>query len=236
MSDEEGFFGEAEFRQVLTHLPAYLQDYVLFAYLTGWRAGECASVRWEDVDDDTIHLRAEESKNRIARQVPIIGELAELMERRRAARVVTTSSGSAMLADLIFHCEGQPIGDYRKSWATACVKVGLGRSVCRHCEQPVAIRKCEKCNTDDVRYEGRVFHDLRRTAVRNMVRAGVSQNVAMQISGHKTRSIFDRYNITSQADLQDAMKKNAGLPERPGTAAAHGHHQGRLEEGRAVLS
>jgi integrase len=175
----QGFFADYEFRAVVENLPEYLKDFARFGYLTGWRRGEIASLEWRDVDGDVIRLRGENAKNGESRSITLDGELAEVMEQRKAARQVKTDSG-VMLADLVFHNGGNAIVDFRKAWATACKMAGCA---------------------------GKLFHDFRRTAVRNMVRAGVPERVAMTISGHKTRSIFDRYNIVSERDLRDAMQK-----------------------------
>ncbi len=81
--------------------------------------------------------------------------------------------------------------------ATACLEAGLYR--------------VDGTNEDGTerRVPTRLFHDLRRSGVRNMVRAGVRERVAMEVSGHKTRAVFDRYNITSEDDLRDAMKRTS---------------------------
>ncbi len=179
----QGFFTEQEFRTLLEHLPEPLKDFVLFAYLTGWRKGELASLRWEDVDGDVIHLRSENSKNREGRTVPLVGELAELMERRKAARRVVRKKWPVLLSEFVFHRNGKRIYSIRNAWATAC----------------------EFANVP-----GRLFHDLRRCAVRNMVRAGVPTDVARSISGHKTASIFSRYNIVAEDQKRDALERTQG--------------------------
>lgn len=172
-----GFFTEPEVRRVMANLPAELADFTLFAWLTGMRKGEIASLRWEDFDGDCIRLRAEDAKNGTARLIPIEGELVELIERRKSMRPFK-SKDVAMMSSLIFHRAGEPIREFRKSWTTACRLSGVQR----------------------------VFHDLRRSACRNMVAAGVAQVTAMQLSGHKTDSMFRRYAIVAENDMRAALR------------------------------
>jgi len=117
-----------------------------FGFLTGWRKGSIESLRWSDVGDGVIYLQAKNSKGRKAETMPLEGELGAIIERRRSAQVLEDGNGTNRLAEFVFHRDGQPIGDFRKAWATA--------------------RK--KANVDH-----KLFHDLRRTASRNMIVAGV---------------------------------------------------------------
>jgi len=72
------------------------------------------------------------------------------------------------------------MGDFRKAWHNACVASGLGRF--------------EKPDTGEAYYICLIAHDLRTSAGRNMIKAGIPEKVAMGLSGHKTRSVFDRYH------------------------------------------
>jgi integrase len=166
----KGFVRRADLDRIIANLPEYLADPTLFAFLSSWRRGEILSITWPDVDSDTIRLRAEHSKEGEARSLALEGELAELIHRRRACQY----------GPLVFHHDGHPITDMRKSWTKACRMAGV---------------------------PDRLFHDLRRSGVRDMIRAGMPPHVAMSISGHKTDSMLRRYAIISEADQRAALRR-----------------------------
>src|SRR5207244_3992031 len=78
---------------------------------------------------------------------------------------------------------GKPVRDFRDAWYAVCVGCSVGKMVCKQCEGPAKDGACLNCKSKKLRYSGLTLHDLRRTAVRNMVRAGIPEKVAMEISG-----------------------------------------------------
>jgi integrase len=187
----QGFFEPEQYRAVLAHLPDSLRSVVTFAYLTGWRTrSEVLPLEWRNVDLKTrvVRLDATSTKNGEARELPY-GDVPDLVALFDARRTETTKieQSQGKIIRSVFHRAGKPIRNFRAAWQSACKAAGC---------------------------PGRIPHDLRRTAVRNLDQAGVSQTVAMQITGHKTASVYRRYRIVSTHDLRQALSKLTSVGAR----------------------
>lgn len=172
------YYEHHEYQALKNALPQYLRPVVTMAYYTGMRKGEMLNLKWSQVNLVEGRITLPPADTKNMESRMIYME-GELLETIKTQKEIRSS---------IFHVcewvflgkEGRKISNYKVDWKRACKEAGL---------------------------VGKTLHDFRRTAVRNMVRAGVPERVAMMISGHKTRSIFDRYNIVNETDLKLAAKK-----------------------------
>jgi len=174
-----GFFEYGEFVKVRDLLPADVQPLIEFIYITGWRwHSEARPLTWSQVDfgNGTVTIAPGQTKGGEGRTFVMTTELRKLLKARRKATDRLEAGGDTP-CPWVFHRQGEPISHFYRRWRAACAAVKV---------------------------PGRLLHDMRRTAIRNLIRAGVSERVAMLMCGHKTRSIFDRYNITSDKDLRSA--------------------------------
>ncbi|MGE0821760.1 MAG: tyrosine-type recombinase/integrase [Candidatus Binatia bacterium] len=173
----KGFFEQAEYEAVLAKLPEHLRPIVTFAYYTGWR------IRSEVLPLIWTQVDMETGTVRLE-----VGET----KNKDGRLIYLTAELRALLAlqwqdhvlypecPWVFHDHGKRIKTFYKNWRKACQTAGL---------------------------PGKLGHDFRRTAVRNMVRSGIPERVAMQIAGHKTRSVFDRYHVVADGDLKEAAQR-----------------------------
>jgi integrase len=176
----KGFLTVAQFDELVGLLPTHLRPLVTLLYYDGVRIGEALQIEWSQVDLDarTIRLEEEQTKGDEARTLPLPPALIAMLSD------VEPKTGRVF--------DGTNL---RKEWINACATAGLG-----------TLTEVEGRPYDPL-YSGLTLHDLRRSAVRNLVNAGVPERVAMKITGHKTRSVFDRYHIVSVSDVTDAMQK-----------------------------
>jgi integrase len=200
LNTRKGFFEHEEYLALRDALPSHLKPIVVFAYHTGWRLGEIRGLTWNKVDlkQGIIRLDPGETKNEEARTIYLNDELMKEMKALHANRRLGCS--------YVFHLNGTPIGEFRKSWKTACIDAGICEAAKDEEGKPIVI-KDRKGIEKVVKTPTKIFHDFRRTAIRIMIRSGIPERVAMKISGHKTRSVFDRYNIVSDQDLKEAARK-----------------------------
>lgn len=221
----QGFFEREAFAAVLAQLPVPLRAPIEFAYLTGWRVpSEVLPLTWTQVDFDAgiVRLEVGTTKNRAGRTFPftLLPALAALLERQRATVTEIARQLGRVIPHVFVRENGERIRDFYTAWHSACKRAAVKRrGTMEVVERPELL--------------GRVPHDFRRTAVRNLVRAGVPERVAMQLTGHKTRSIFDRYNIVNEQDLSEGVEKlarflaSAGQPASRGTLGGHSALGGR---------
>ena len=184
----QGFFEDAELDRVVAQLPEALRAPTRFGSVTGWRKRECLDLTWDRVDFGAGVLRLDPgtTKNDAGRCYPFARhpELAAVLRAQRAYTDQVQRRLGAIVP-LVFHREGQPIASMDHAWRSACTRAGC---------------------------PGRLFHDLRRTAVRSLERAGVARSVATQLTGHKTEAVYRRYAIVSERDLGDGVAKLAASP------------------------
>ncbi len=189
-----GFFGHEDFLALRGALPDYAQVAVTLAYHSGMRMGEVCSLTWGTVNlaEGKLSLKAQDTKTEEPRVLYLTGDLWRVLEAWKLRCVQSWPSCA-----WICHRNGVQLQNLNNVWRRACQRVGLGQMV----HDPDKERKV---------WRGKIPHDFRRTAIRNMIRAGVPEKVAMAISGHKTRSVFDRYNIVNEADMKAAADRLSG--------------------------
>jgi integrase len=197
-----GFLEHHGYEKLRDALPSYLKPVLIMAYWTVCRKSEILGLKWLQVDFLNRQIDLK-PKDTKNNEPRTIPIAKELYE----ALMILWQNRSDKNPDchLVFTNKGKRIRFMYDAWKTATEKVGL---------------------------KGLLLHDCRRTAVRNLVRAGVPEKVARTISGHKTRSVFDRYNIVDENDLRDAtFKLEKHLAERMVTKQLQfGHFDKDLSE------
>jgi integrase len=188
-----GFFEKDEVERIVNFLPSPVDDMTRFGFLSGWRREEIRTLKWENVDRQAREITLIDSKNGERRTLPLDEIGWQLFERLWDARRYRCRDGTDAVSAYVFHRKGRPIASspFSRAWSVAREKAGL---------------------------PGKLFHDLRRSAARNLLRSGTPQAIAMSITGHRTDSMFRRYAISSTRDKREALRRQreflAGEPSK----------------------
>ena len=185
----QGFVGEREYAVLAKNATVpWLRCFLALGFNFGMRKSEMLALRVRNVDLLDSWLSIEMSKNGEGRRIKLTEETRQLL--------VACVRGKKLDDFVLTRPDGGRVAQPRKDWYSLCCRSGFGKKLVEEHDD----------GTTSTHYEGLQMHDLRRSAVRRLVRCGVSEKICMAISGHKTRSVFDRYNITNERDLEQAAK------------------------------
>jgi site-specific recombinase XerD len=185
-----GYMDEADLDRLLEHLPRYLHNLVAVAFFTGWRTNsELLTRERRHVRDGWLVLEVGEGKTRKARQFPVamIPRLKAAIDDQLERVAAMEKSLGRVIPWLFVGATGERIKSFRTAWLTARVKAGLLNAI---------------------------PHDFRRVAVRALNAAGVPIKTAMEMVGHRTMSVYHRYDIVDERDLRAGGEKLAAYYEK----------------------
>ncbi len=199
----KGFLSAADVDRLCSHLKPVYALFVQFAFVTGWRRGEISSLRWTNIDFAAreIRLDAGTTKSGEGRVFPITADLLTILRSAKSTtshRTKTTKVKKprvpTKITPHVFQIDGRPVGEFRAAWLTANHKAGL---------PCVYDSETGKLPIKAIR----IFHDLRRSAVRRLLQGGLSQQAIMNLCGWETASMFSRYTILTTDDLREALER-----------------------------
>jgi Phage integrase family len=192
----------------------WLRLFLEMAFTYGWRKKQFLTlrVRQADVLTNSIRLDVGTTKNKDGLEVTMTQTIRELVK----LAIVGKNPEDYLLT----RANDKPVRDFRKTWHKLSVQAGLGRMVCRECENVVTGKKCQ-CGGKRLKYVGRIIHDFRRSAARELRRAGVPESTIMDIGGWKTRQMFKRYAITDTKDVADAIARREHAQTQNGHDFSH---------------
>jgi integrase len=196
-----GFIEQADFDQLHSQATElWLRLFLEIAFEFGWRKREILGlqVRQANMRTGIIRLDVGTTKNKEGREVTMTKVIRELIRLAVAGKNPDDC--------LLTRQDGKPVKDFRKAWQNLCIKAGLGHMICRECKKTITGEKCE-CGSEKLKYVGRFIHDFRRSAARELRRAGVAESTIMDMGGWKTASMFRRYAITDPRDIKAAVEK-----------------------------
>ncbi len=193
----------------------WLRAFLECAYTYGWRKGELTSLRVRQCMFTAREIRLDSgtTKNGEGRVVYMTDAVHDLLKTLCEGK---EPEGAVFARKSVDKNTGKvvdvPVSDFRAAWWNLCIEAGVpgsdGKPSRYECSQCAALMQAhvKKCKCGGLRkYRGLLVHDMRRSAARNMRRAGVAESTIMQAGGWKTRVMFERYNITNSRDQREAM-------------------------------